>query len=479
MKLADFKDIKQYGKIFTKAAGLTKSLVATLDNSFLGRQGIKTLLRGDYGIWARTVALSFKNIGSELVQKSPGLFKERSDAIMRTMRADIYSRPNALNGKYTAAKNGYGLGVLHEEAFPSSLPERIPLLGRIFKASETAFNGSALRMRADLTDAIIMNAEKNGVDMLDEKQASAFGNLVTSLTGRGELKTFAAAGQPINVFMFAPRFLKANWNTLTAHQFDRLMTPEAKKEAARSTLRILGSIGALLGVAKMINPDSVDFDPRSTRFGQIQVGSHRYDVTGGMRGLVTLASRITPTYHNGEWEFWTKSASTGKYMKMSQGEFGEQTALNTFEQFFEGKLSPTGGAIRDIWKGQNFKGEKPGFVNTTIGLITPISFSLLVEELQKGNDDILLAMLAENLGVSATDTTFRGFGKKWDRLREQRGDEVYNEALKSVTDKFNERAKKLENLPRWKKMSNEEQAKELDSIRTELTNAVFSRYGIQ
>jgi hypothetical protein len=128
------------------------------------------------------------------MQKSPGLFKDRGDAVMAALRADVFSRPNAMNGKYAAAKNGYGLGIFHEEAFPTSIPSRIPFLGKVFKASESAFTGSALKMRAELADAVIATAEKNGIDMLDETQATALGNLVTSLTGRGELTTTAAMG---------------------------------------------------------------------------------------------------------------------------------------------------------------------------------------------------------------------------------------------------------------------------------------------
>lgn len=470
---------KNFGKNIVDFAAVTKSLVATFDNSFLGRQGIKALLRGDYKIWGTTVVGSFKNMSKELFAKSEGLFEARNDAVMASIRADIWSRPNALNGKYKAAKNGYGLGVLHEEVFPTSFPERIPLLGRVFKASETTFTGSALRMRADLADAIIKNAEKHGVDMLNEAQASAHGSLITSLTGRGELGITAPVGKPLNVLLFSVRFLKSNFNTLTAHLFDKSMTREARRTAAMSTLKIAGSITALLSTAKMINEDSVDFDPRSTKFCKISIGGHRYDISGGMCGLVTLGSRIVPTFHDGEWGFWTKSATTGKYTKMSSGDFGEQTALDTFENFFEGKLSPTFAALRDIWKGKNFQGEKPDFVNTSIGLITPISAEMLIEELQKGNDDILLAMLAEALGISVTETTFRGFGKKWDNLREKRGENIFNQSLKIVTERFNARAERLTESSRWEKLTNDEKSKELDKIRREENNRIFNMYGIK
>jgi len=457
-------------------AGVTKSLVATLDNSFLGRQGIKTLLRGDYRVWGETVKKSFEIIGKELFAKSEGWFESRNDAVMRSLRAYIFSSENALNGKYRAAKNGYGLGVLHEEVFPTSFPERIPVIGRVFKAAESAFGGSALFMRKKLADATIKNAERNGVDMLDPKQATAHGKLVTSLTGRGELGRLGAIGKEINVLMFSIRFLKSNFDTLTAHLFDKTFTKEARITSAKSTLRIAMSITGLLAIADMLGFD-VEWDPRSSRAGQVCYKNHCFDVTGGMRGLLTLGSRIVPTRHNGEWGFWTKSA-TGKWTKMSSGNFGEQTALDTFEQFFEGKLSPSAGMLRDIWKGQNFQGEKPNFVNSTIGLITPISVDMLIEELQKGNDDILLAMIAESLGISTTETTMRGYGKKWEALKNKVDTETYNQALKTVTERFNKRANKIQKSSRWEKMDNDERSKELDSIKQEETERIFNKYGI-
>lgn len=458
-------------------AGISKSLVATLDNSFLGRQGWKTLLDGKYKIWGETVKNSFVNMGKELFTKGKGFFESRDDAVIRTIRAKIWSDPNALNGKYNAAKNGYGLGVLHEEAFPTSLPERVPLLGRVFKAAETAFNGSALEMRHKLANAIIENAEKNGVDMLDPREATARGKRVSSLTGRGEIGKLGVIGEELNVLTFSIRFLKSNFDTLTAHLFDKTMTPTAKIEAVKSTLRIAASTTAILSIADMLGFD-VEWDPRSTKSGQICHKNHCFDVTGGMRGLVTLGSRMVPTLHNGEWGFWRKTA-TGKWIKMGGDKYGEQTALDTFEQFFEGKLSPSAGAIRDIWKGQKFDGEKPDFVNTTIGLVVPISAQQLMEELQKGNDDILIAMIGEMLGFGITDTDLRVSGAKWNKLKNKVDDKTYNQAIQTVTDKFNERAKKLENSFRWSKMNNDERSKELDKIRREETDKIFSRYGIK
>lgn len=456
-------------------AGFTKSMAATFDNSFLGRQGIKVLYTSPK-VWADTAIESFKLFGRELVEKNPGMFKSRNDAVMASIRADVFSRNNAMNGKYVAAKNEYGLGVTAEEAFPSSIPERIPLLGRIFKASETAFNGSALKMRADLADAVIANAEKNGVDMLDSAQATAHGKLVSAMTGRGEIGKLASIGSELNVLMFSVRFFKSNIDTLTAHTFDKTMTPQARKLAAKNLLRIAGSIAGVLTVSKTLDPDSVDFDPRGTKFGKICKGDRCFDITGGMASLVTLGSRMV-SIHNGEIGSWSKSSSTGKLTK-TEGKFGETTALDRIEQFFEGKLSPSAGVVRDILRQQTFEGTKPTFVDTSIGLITPISVEMFMEEMKTGNDGILVAMIAEGLGLSPSSYNVGGFGKKWEALKEKEDPKEYNKAIKTVTKKYNERADKLKKSSGWDKMDNEEQNKALDKIRSEETTNIFRKYGI-
>jgi hypothetical protein len=164
---------------------------------------------------------------------------------------------------------------------------------------------------------------------------------------------------------------------------------------------------------------------------------------------------------------------SGVYTRMSQGEYGESTALDTFEQFFEGKLSPLAGVIRDIWKGQKYSGEKPTFVNTVSGLTIPISIQVLQEELAKGNDDVLLAMVMEGLGFSSSEDTVGGYGKRWKEFEEKRGTDEMNKALKQLTERFNSQADRLQSSPEWEKMTNDQQKKALEKIKTQETNRIL------
>ena len=468
--------MKNWGKDLVDLAAVAKSMVATLDNSFVGRQGIKVLFTNPT-VWGKTVASSLKDFGKALFAKSNGLFSGYDDAAMSAIRADIYSRPNAMAGKYNAAKNGYGLNVLHEEAFPTSLPEKVPLLGRLFKASETAFGGSALRMRADLADAVIAHAEQLEMDVMDETTASALGSLVSSLTGRGGLGKWEAVGKPINAAFFSIKFLKSNLDTLTAHAFDAQMTPEVRKMAIKNLLKIGAGISAILVMADKLNPGSVGWDPRKGRFGKIRIGQNDIDVTGGMGGLVQFGSRIF-SVHDGVPGSWTYSQGTGKWSNMTDAQYGERTLLDYIEQFFEGKLSPAAGALRDIAKGQNFEGQKPTPGTVLKGLTVPISADTIVQGLQNNDDHMLTVALMELFGFSTTGTTMRGYGKKWQKLQGKVDQPTYAKALKTVTANFNARAQKLQNTSQWKRWTTEERNKELDKIRAEESDRIFNRYGI-
>lgn len=458
-----------WGRNLVDLGRITKSTVASIDNSFMGRQGIKVLFTNPK-LWFKTFAQSLKTFGQELMTKGPGLFKSRDDAIMSAIRAEVYARPNNLNGKYRASKNGYGLGILHEEAFPTSVPERIPFLGRLFKASESAFSASAIRMRAQLADQVIERAEKMGIDMLDEKNATAWGNLVTSMTGRGELGRLAPIGETLNATFFSPRFLKSNFNTLTAHLADPLATPEVKREAVKNLAKIGTSVFSLLAINEMLKPGSVEWDPRQTNFGKVKVGDNYYDITGGMGGLVRFGSR----FFTGK----SYSSNTKTWSDLTNAGFGENTRFDLAVDFFSGKTSPLGSAFRDWARGRNFDGEKPTWFNTTIGLITPISAEMMIEELQKGDDDIITLMLAEGLGFSPNSASYRPYGKKWDELKTKSTPD-YNKAIKEVSKQFNEKAKILESSKQWEEMTQEERKKEMNKIRDEITSRVLRQYGIR
>ena len=395
--------IKKIISIIKEIPGTLKSSVASLDNSLWGRQGIKTLMDiRTSKIWAKNFLKSWRDIGRQLKGKGRW-YTSGDDAVIDSIKADIYSRPNAILGKYKAG--GYGLEVLNEEAYPSSLPEKIPLLGRVFKASETAYNGGALRLRADLADRLIKIAEKNGVNTLNPEEARPIGNLVGSLTGRGSLGKGDVLAKEINTLAFSVKFLKSNFDTLTAGLTDPKIRQNkfARKEAAKSLLSIVATTASILAIAKLIDKDAVEEDPRSSNFGKIKIFGHWTDITGGMAGIVTLASRLAPTLHEGKLSFWKKN-NKGEYDDLIAGGYGKQNAMDVFDSFWQGKLSPIAGVVRDMWKGSDYSGN-PITLNSVIKKQLPISVQNYESLKNDPNSSFWLgSMILDGLGLSTSST---------------------------------------------------------------------------
>lgn len=400
------------GEMFMTVAGTTKSILSSMDNSFFGRQGIK-LLYTHPDIWARNFSKSWGDIGKEAfgIDKTKSVKENLFKGIdaLDPIKADIYSRENALNGKYQSM--GLDIGLFREEAFPSSLPERIPGLSRLYNASQSAFTGGALRMRADYADRLIKKAEEFGVDMLNPGQAEGIGSLVNSMTGRGKVKLTPGQSDFVNATIFSIRFLKSNIDTLTAHRLGYAIEKGpardfARREAAKNVLKITATVAGVLYAANTLWPGSVEFDPHSSNFGKIRIGKHTFDITGGMGSLVTLASRITPTKRGdkgglfgGGWSFWYKS-KTGKWTDLSEGNYGQQNALDVLESFAEGKLSPIAAVLRDIWVGENFDGDKPTPTSIVTGLVTPIPVQNALD-LNEPNSVLAIGlMILDGLGLS-------------------------------------------------------------------------------
>ena len=165
-----------------------------------------------------------------------------------------------------------------------------------------------------------------------------------------------------------------------------------RKKAAINLLKIISGTAAILTIANALNPDSVEEDPRSADFGKIKVGNTRFEMTGGMASVVTLAFRLI----RGS----TKSSLTGKVSELNTGKFGARTGADVIYNFFENKLSPFSSVIKDILKGETFEGKEPTLLGELKNLLVPIPITNY-EELKNDPNSapILLSIIADGLGI--------------------------------------------------------------------------------
>jgi len=464
------KEPRSLKKIVKDVASFSKSVLAAVDNSFIGRQGIKALYAGKYREWFKAFTESFK------VLHKAGI---KGEDALKGVKAEIYSRLNARNGIYK--KMQLDIGVM-EEAFPTLLPEKIPLLGRVFTASNQAFSASAFRLRADLADSLIKKAIKNGVDLDDKIQAESLGKLINSMTGRGKIKFLSEGGQEFaNVTLFSPKFLKSNFDTLTAHFFDKSMSKFARKEARMNLLKIIGSMAGILYISDKLQPGSVEWDARSSDFGKIKIGNTRFDISGGMASLVTLAARIGGS----------KSSATGKITKPS--EYGGKDISELGADFFENKTAPLLRTLLNIQKGSDFDRNPltlealkndPTNVAWSLGkgLAVPIPIQNAIEAYEhKDNEPALAAIILDAFGVGANVYDFNDnwvgkTTKEFTQFKKERGYKELKKANKEYNVAINQRIMDIRKNERFIDMSPEDKIKVITKLKSIEKEKIFEDY---
>jgi len=456
-KMTFVEAIKRPGKLVVEAGGVSRSIKASMDNSALLRQGWKTLWTNP-GYWTRNAIKSFADIGKTIGGKN----------VIDEVKADIFSRPY-----YDKMKTADLEVATIEEEFPSALPEKIPGVGRIYKAGQDAYTAFLYRQRADIFGKYLEIAERSGVDTDDKMQLRSIGKLVNSLTGRGALGVLEPAADVVNNVFFSPRLLKSNIDVLTAHIADPKVSAFAKKQAAANLVKIISGTAAILLVAGAAAPGSVEWDPRSADFGKIKIGNTRFDVTGGMGSLTTLVARQMANS--------TKSSTTGVVKELGTGEYGAATRLSLFYNFFENKLAPLPSAVKNLLKQRDFEGKRPTVISTARDLVVPIIVTNY-QELKDDPDsaDTLLAMIAEGLGVS-TSTYSQAVdwsespGVVLQQFREKVGEERFKKANEEFNTKVRRELKLMQTNPKYKALSEEDKQKVLTKKKVEIKNNIFRK----
>lgn len=325
------------------------AMVASIDDSFIGRQGLKTL-ETHPTVWAEAAVKSFTDIYKSLKEKHGN---EKAKDILH---ADLVSRPNYINGNYQTA----GIMAAFEEQYPTSHPARVPYIGRAFKASEVAFTNSALRMRTNTFDMLLDMAKKNGATV-DDVLIKDIGKVVNGVTARANI----GKGSVTSLVLWAPRMMWSNIQVLTAHGLGGgLKTNFARKQAAVNLMKIVATTGTIAALFNAINPGSVELDPRSTDFLKYRDGDTRIDLTGGAGQYVTLVAR--------QLSGQSKNSQTKIIKDLSSGDYGASTRFSVGIDFLCTKTTPLVRTGIYIGRGKNFEGKKPTAASTLADISVPI-----------------------------------------------------------------------------------------------------------
>lgn len=472
-----FKDnpLKASWGLAVETLASSRTLKASLDNSYIDRQGVKAMWRHPK-IWAKHAIASYKR----------GVQQFGGQNVMDEVAADIMSRKNF--DLYKKAK----LAVASvEEEFPGSLPEKIPAIGRAFKASQTAFTSQAQLTRADVFDLYLEQAKKKGIDIKDETFLKALGSKVNALTGRASLPgDMERAATFFNKVWFAPRFFVSNVQTISqiitgagASDGKGYFSKErnfirglAMKQAGA---QVAGTM-ALLAVASALgDDDTVEWDPRSSDFGKIRIGDTRFDVTGGMAPIITLIARgITNS---------TKSSTTQTVTALNTGEFGSRTYYDVFIDFFDNKLAPVPRIVSDLFQGQNFDGQPMTPANIAKGLFVPIPIETFEEGITNPRAaNIFMLMFLDHVGFGANtysieeDWTRQGGGVELKAFREHVGDDKeFRQINEEYTKRYNEWFTKLGSNEEYASLPEEDKKDVLSNKKSAIKDDLYKEHGFK
>lgn len=271
-----------------------------------------------------------------------------SEKAYQGLMADIQKRPTYALMKETKLPLTNMGSILsgREEAFMSNLAERIPIIGKVVKASNRAHTGFLNKLRADVFDDLVKKGEQLGLNVTG-KVGKDIANFIGNATGRGNLGMLENSAVILNSVFFSPRLMASRLNLLNPIYYLKL-EPFMRKEALKSLFTFSGTGLSILGLAKMGEME-VGIDPRSADFGKIKVGNTRYDIWGGFQQYIRIGSQLITGKHI--------SSTTGVETTVGEG-YKPLTRMDILQRAVETKEAPVFSFATSLLKGKTLLGKE-------------------------------------------------------------------------------------------------------------------------
>jgi hypothetical protein len=303
----------------------------------------------------------------------------------------------ATRSTYQAMKNGKvaitDVGPIvtqREEAFMSSLAEKIPGFGRLVRATGRTYTGFLNRMRADVFDQLYYSAKAMGKDVDDQAFLRSLGDFINNGTGRGSLGKFEGSANALSQGLFSARKLVASAQMINPIWYIKA-DPFVRKEALKTMVAFVGGGMTIVTLADLMGAE-VGKDPTSADFGKIKIGNTRFNVFGTYQQLAVLLARL--------WKGYATSSTTGRKMMLGDESTPyAPTRLDLLTRFFESKEHPTLSLILSAMRGTNQIGQPfdlaPETLNRFIPMVLADGYDLYKEHGPVG----LLGLMPAILGI--------------------------------------------------------------------------------
>ena len=478
------------GEELKLVAGTAKAATASFDNSFFGRQGIKTLMfalvelpfsRTPIKNWLSGFRSSFSDIGktfktAKFSDEAMALgFKKREQTVMDNLE-DMTKADYMYQTYMKNAKGGFGISGI-EEAFPTNFMEEIPGVGRAYKATEVAYNAAAVRMRLWLGKYNLEVFSKAGIDISDPEIVDVISEMVASMTGKGQVSSAVqgAVGSwyfsvklfssMIDTLWMPTKFLVKGLTKPGTTAYDAMVRQAYRKAALQSAKPLIGWT-AMLGAAAMLGGSSLD--PRDKRFGKVVLpDGQTFDITGGN---LTFWSGITKIISGKQYD-----PNKGTWVQNSQlsgDKWGQ-----VLQTVFTNRLGPVPALVRDAVNGEHFGGEPITMTSIASNLIVPITVKNVFEEgfEKKDFSSAMYVLLGEGFGFNTRNMKIAPRTNAWSALKDTNMQD-YNSAVADLNEQFLPLAQKYRKDKKFQALPESEQTKLITTELNRIQKEILAEY---
>lgn len=335
--------------------GVPQTVMANLDASFTGRQGM-VLGWSNPREWAKSANAGFKAFTSEAAAKSAddmvkadpwhtisqGARKGLGFADeTRGVKGHIYTMGTAVEG----AERVPGFTGLTSGSKVSEVLGNTPGFKNSQRGAVATMNVQGQSVYSKYMDNL-WDSGLRGEAL--ERQAAALKDVINHARGYGA--SWGQLADNINL-LFSSRYTSSRFQVLLDPfiQPGSLLKPSARQLAAKNLAAMIsGNMAVLgfLGVSGAAAGDkwTVDFDPRSGDWGKVRVGNTTIDPWAGFGPIVRLAARSA------------MGESTGR-----EGTVSETDLLTETTRFFRNKQSPVVSKLTELLTGEDGMGKKAKF----------------------------------------------------------------------------------------------------------------------
>ena len=351
------------GTIANKIGGSLRSSLASMDVSYIARQG------GFMTPAHPKIAMKALHAANQAL-----LSKEMNDRIAM----EIVEHPNHFyREKHKLALTDLGDGLTkQEEFFGDSFLENFPGIAASGRHMRTGLNV----MRVLLFDSFMERHPGAKDEVLD-----AYAMYTNSSTGRGSLGSMERAARALSGWAFAARWAtsRLQMGFLTPQNWKLLKHKEIRHEMAKDYAAFFTSWASIMLMAKASGQE-VELDPRSPDFGRIIFeNGMRVELPSGMAGTFRLMGIMTGALFN------TFGAADKK----------TKDPLRKVGSFLKYKASPTVSLAAQIISGRYLTGQKVEWKETEKAYKDP---------------DAWAEWIFRNTAPISAQTAFDMYGKKYD-----------------------------------------------------------------